>query len=58
MPGSGNPPRRPVMTTRRRNRVLLPTLAILGGLLIAFSIFTGFYTDLLWSATPRCSPAR
>jgi uncharacterized membrane protein (UPF0182 family) len=48
MPGSGNPPRRPVMTARRRNRVLLPTLAILGGLLIAFSIFTGFYTDLLW----------
>jgi uncharacterized membrane protein (UPF0182 family) len=36
------------MTPRRRNRALLPTLVILGALLIAFSIFTGFYTDYLW----------
>jgi uncharacterized membrane protein (UPF0182 family) len=36
------------MSTRRRSRALLPTLVILGVLLIAFSIFTGFYTDLLW----------
>jgi uncharacterized membrane protein (UPF0182 family) len=36
------------MPPRRRGRVLLPTLLILGALLIAFSIFTGFYTDLLW----------
>jgi uncharacterized membrane protein (UPF0182 family) len=33
---------------RRRNRALLPTLIIIGVLLIGFSIFTGFYTDLLW----------
>ncbi|HEU4912520.1 MAG TPA: UPF0182 family protein, partial [Actinomycetes bacterium] len=48
MPGSAVPPRRPVMPPRRRNRALLPTLVILGALLILFSIFTGFYTDLLW----------
>ena len=48
MPASAGPPRRPVTITRRRGRVLLPTLAILAALLIAFSIFTGFYTDLLW----------
>jgi uncharacterized protein len=36
------------MPSRRRSRALLPTLAILAALLIAFSIFTGFYTDLLW----------
>ncbi len=48
MPASAGPPRRPVATSRRRGRVLLPTLAILAVLLIAFSIFTGFYTDLLW----------
>src|SRR5215203_2752043 len=47
-PGSPTPPRRPVMPIRRRSRALLPTLVILGALLIAFSIFTGFYTDLLW----------
>ena len=48
MPASAGPPRRPVVTSRRRGRVLLPTLAILAVLLIGFSIFTGFYTDLLW----------
>jgi uncharacterized membrane protein (UPF0182 family) len=47
-PGGAGGPRRPVMPPRRRGRVLLPTLLIVGGLLIAFSIFTGFYTDLLW----------
>ncbi|MGZ4638849.1 MAG: UPF0182 family membrane protein, partial [Actinomycetes bacterium] len=36
------------MPPRRRGRALLPTLIILGALLIGFSIFTGFYTDLLW----------
>ncbi|MBA2770348.1 MAG: UPF0182 family protein [Sporichthyaceae bacterium] len=36
------------MPTRRRGRALLPTLVILGLLLIGFSILTGFYTDLLW----------
>jgi uncharacterized membrane protein (UPF0182 family) len=45
---AGGAPRRPVVSSRRRGRALLPTLLILGALLIAFSIFTGFYTDLLW----------
>ncbi len=49
MPASaGGPPRRPVAAPRRRGRTLLPTLIVLGVLLIAFSIFTSFYTDLLW----------
>jgi uncharacterized membrane protein (UPF0182 family) len=48
MPGPSGPARRPVMSPRRRNRALLPTLVILGVLLIVFSIFTSFYTDLLW----------
>ncbi len=48
MPGTAGPPRRPAGPPRRRNRALLPTLVILGVLLILFSIFTGFYTDLLW----------
>lgn len=48
MPGPAVPPRRPVMPPRRRGRALLPTLVILGLILIGFSIFTGFYTDLLW----------
>src|SRR3954470_6144845 len=46
--GAGGAPRRPVMGSRRRGRALLPTLLILGVLLIGFSIFTGFYTDWLW----------
>ena len=33
---------------RRRGGVLLPTVIILGVLVVAFVIFTGFYTDLLW----------
>jgi uncharacterized protein len=45
---AGGPPRRPVAVPRRRGRTLLPTLVVLGVLLIGFSIFTGFYTDLLW----------
>ena len=48
MPASAGPPRRPVAPPRRRGRTLLPTVAVLVVLLIAFSIFTGFYTDLLW----------
>jgi len=48
MPGSAGPPRRQAAPTRRRGRALLPTLVILGALLIGFSIVTGFYTDLLW----------
>ena len=33
---------------RRRGGVLLPTLIILGVLVLAFVLFTGFYTDWLW----------
>jgi uncharacterized protein len=36
------------MPGRRRGRALLPTILIVVGLIIAFSIFTGFYTSLLW----------
>ena len=32
----------------RRGRVLLPTLVILGAIVIGFVLFTGFYTDWLW----------
>ena len=32
----------------RRPRALLPTLAVLIGLIIFFSIFTNFWTELLW----------
>jgi len=48
MPASAGPPRRPVAAPRRRGRTLLPTIAVIVVLLIGFSIFTGFYTDLLW----------
>src|SRR5688572_12981875 len=49
MPGPTGPTARPpAAPMRRRGRALLPTLVILGALLIAFSIATGFYTDLLW----------
>ena len=47
MPGAAGPTRS-VPPSRRRSRALLPTLVILGALLIGFSIVTGFYTDLLW----------
>ena len=33
---------------RRRGGLLLPTLIILGALVLAFVLFTGFYTDWLW----------
>jgi uncharacterized membrane protein (UPF0182 family) len=33
---------------QRRGGVLLPTLIILGVIVITFVIFTGYYTDLLW----------
>ena len=35
-------------TMQRRGGVLLPTLIILGVIVITFVIFTGYYTDLLW----------
>ena len=40
--------RRPVLAPRRRSRALLPTLIVLGVLVMLFGIFTSFYTDLLW----------
>ena len=51
MPGSAGPPRRPAAPagpTRGRGKVLLPTLVVLGVLVLLFSIFVSFYTDLLW----------
>ena len=33
---------------RRRARVLLPTLLILGLIVVSFVLFAGFYTDWLW----------
>ena len=49
MSGAAGPPRRPApVPGRRRGRALLPTVIIAGVLLLVFSIFTGFYTDLLW----------
>lgn len=47
----GRRPRRPERPTRilpRRPKALLPTLAVLIGLIIFFSIFTNFWTELLW----------
>ncbi|MGI9196504.1 MAG: UPF0182 family membrane protein [Candidatus Nanopelagicales bacterium] len=35
----------------RRGRVLLPTIIALGSIVIAFVLFTGFYTDWLWFAS-------
>ena len=49
-PGGG--PRDPRVAvadpSARRSRTLVTTLVVLGVLAIAFIIFTGFYTDLLW----------
>jgi uncharacterized membrane protein (UPF0182 family) len=41
-PESGQP------KARRRGGVLLPTIIVLGLIVISFVIFTGFYTDWLW----------
>jgi uncharacterized membrane protein (UPF0182 family) len=38
----------PDLQPKRRGGVLLPTLLILVGIVVAFVIFTGFYTELLW----------
>ena len=49
MPPDPSAPRaRPVVTRRGRGRALLPTLIVLGVLLVAFLLFTGFYTEWLW----------
>src|SRR5262245_43010291 len=47
-PDPSEPIRRGRPQTRRRARALLPTVIIVGVLLILFGIFTSFYTDLLW----------
>ena len=38
----------PQSNAPKRSGALLPTVAILGGLAVAFMIFTTFYTDYLW----------
>ncbi|MCH9840742.1 MAG: UPF0182 family protein, partial [Actinomycetia bacterium] len=38
----------PDLAPKRRGGVLLPTLLILVGIVVAFVIFTGFYTEFLW----------
>ena len=35
-------------TTQRRGGVLLPTIIVLGLIVLGFVLFTGFYTDWLW----------
>jgi uncharacterized protein len=41
-------PLSPNAIPRRKGGVLLPTIVILAGIVIAFVIFTGFYTEFLW----------
>lgn len=41
-------PSSPQAGERRRGGVLLPTIIILAGIVIAFVVFTGFYTEFLW----------
>lgn len=54
MPSDGPPPQDPSGPVRTRpgrpgrGRVLLPTLAILGAVLVLFVVFTGYYTEFLW----------
>jgi uncharacterized membrane protein (UPF0182 family) len=43
MPGMGGS-----TSTARRGGVLLPTLIVLGAIVLSFVLFTGFYTDWLW----------
>ncbi|MBU6243817.1 MAG: UPF0182 family protein [Actinomycetales bacterium] len=46
MPGEGMPTA--ADPERRRGGVLLPTIVILGVIVLGFVLFTGFYTDWLW----------
>jgi uncharacterized membrane protein (UPF0182 family) len=48
MPPDPGEPRSNAVLPRRRGRALLPTILILGALLVLFGIFTGLYTDFLW----------
>lgn len=47
-PGARDRSSSPTEERRRRGGVLIPTIVILGVIVVAFVIFTGFYTDLLW----------
>ncbi len=48
-PSGAQPPRRPVPVRRPgRPRPLLWTIAVVGALIIGFSIFAGIWTDRLW----------
>ncbi|MDO8732774.1 MAG: UPF0182 family protein [Actinomycetota bacterium] len=47
-PGSRDRSTSPTQERRRRGGVLIPTIVILGVIVVGFVIFTGFYTDLLW----------
>ncbi|MDA3021051.1 MAG: UPF0182 family protein [Actinomycetota bacterium] len=48
IPGMSGSADTPSAGRRRRGGVLLPTLIILGVIVLAFVMFTGFYTDWLW----------
>lgn len=49
IPDDGEPEIRQIrVPARRRGRVLLPTIVVLAVLILAFGLFTSFYTDLLW----------
>ena len=48
MPGMSGSGETSGAAPRRRGGVLLPTLIILGVLVLSFVLFTGFYTDWLW----------
>jgi uncharacterized membrane protein (UPF0182 family) len=47
-PSPGEPLRRPAFPQRRRSRALLPTVGILAAFIVLFSLFAGYWTDLLW----------
>jgi uncharacterized protein len=47
-PNPGEPLRRPAFPQRRRSRALLPTVGILAAFIILFSLFAGYWTELLW----------
>lgn len=46
MPGQSPSPS--TLPPERRGGVLLPTIVVLGAIVLAFVLFTGFYTDWLW----------
>ena len=44
----GSAPSTPAAGGERKRGALIPTIIILGALVVAFVVFTGFYTDFLW----------